>query len=253
MVASVHDDMVTQGFLSPGPEPSDSDHVKLALQSARAFEAKGDLSEAARWLRHAADAAARDGNHLRQATLARAAADLTSVKKDPQERNSTKPPPPKAPGRSIPPPLPPDAHRRKGASVAPAPPALALACPPTTPPPPPRATSPTSPRTAAVPPPLPPGTPVPVGKSAAPGDVPVRVPEVAPAATLTAFTDANGLLDNRRAIRVSIKRSARDPSLLVVRRLSAEQPLPAGTSEALLVIAASDQDPFSRPGSDKKP
>jgi hypothetical protein len=50
---------------------------------------------------------------------------------------------------------------------------------------------------------------------------------------------------------VSIKRSARDPGLLVVRRLEAQQPLPAGTSEAFLVVGAAE-DPFATPAPDKK-
>jgi hypothetical protein len=254
MVASIDNEMLTQGLRSPAPEPSDSAHVRLALQSARAFEAKGDLNEAATWLRHAAEALGTEGNDARRAALLRAAANLTSVK-GAEDRNAVPASSSTPPGRSVPPPLPPDAFRRKGASSGPARPALALAPPPLParasslpPPSPPRATSPGPTRTAP-PPSVTAATPLPVRKASpvsARKDTPLRVaaPVVSPAPAASPAT---------RTIRVSIKRSARDPGLLVVRRLDATQALPAGTSEALLVIGASDEDPFSGPVSDKKP
>jgi hypothetical protein len=64
---------------TPKPDPSDSDGVVLALETARALEARGDFVEAARWLRRAADEAERQDNVLRVLVFAHAAADLTNT------------------------------------------------------------------------------------------------------------------------------------------------------------------------------
>src|SRR3954471_15942628 len=85
MVASVQNPIFTRRLLSPGPESTDSDHVTVALQAARALEGRGDLVEAAHWLHHAADAAERDGDPRRQIDFFSAAAEL--------RRLSTAPPP----------------------------------------------------------------------------------------------------------------------------------------------------------------
>jgi hypothetical protein len=111
--------MVAQ-ILTPAPEPTDSDDVALALETARALEAQGESGEAARWLRRAADQADQEGNDLRVVTLARAAADLTSPTSGSMPR-SIQPPPPKPPPWSAPPPR--------------------ASAPPGTPPPPPARTS----------------------------------------------------------------------------------------------------------------
>src|SRR4051812_39929519 len=64
---------------TPPAEPSDSDAVLLALETARALEQQGDLLEAARWLQRAADDAAEDGHDERALVLASAAAKLTTA------------------------------------------------------------------------------------------------------------------------------------------------------------------------------
>ncbi len=64
---------------TPRSEPPDSDGVLLALETARALEEEGDLREAARWIRRAANEAEKDGNDQRVLALARAAADLTTA------------------------------------------------------------------------------------------------------------------------------------------------------------------------------
>ena len=64
---------------TPGPSLSDSDDVLLALETAQALEARGDIAEAARWLRRAAHEAEKQGNDHRVLALAHAAADLTNV------------------------------------------------------------------------------------------------------------------------------------------------------------------------------
>jgi hypothetical protein len=79
MVARVNNEILSQSLLTPRPEVSDSDDVLLALETARALETQGELREAARWLRRAADEAEQQGNDERVLTLARAAADLTSA------------------------------------------------------------------------------------------------------------------------------------------------------------------------------
>jgi hypothetical protein len=49
-------------------------------------------------------------------------------------------------------------------------------------------------------------------------------------------------------VRVSVKASARDANLLVVRPLHEGQPLPAGTREAILVLVDGDEDRPNRSG-----
>src|SRR5437016_2490622 len=91
MVAQISNE--TFAVMSPSPDPSDSDDVSLALGAARVLEAQGDISEAVRWLRRAADEAERDGNDLRVVAFARAAADLSM--RAPAKLKSVHPPSPK--------------------------------------------------------------------------------------------------------------------------------------------------------------
>jgi hypothetical protein len=49
-------------------------------------------------------------------------------------------------------------------------------------------------------------------------------------------------------VRVSIKTSARDPGLVIVRKLPPGTTLPAGRTEAYLVLADPRADPFRPPG-----
>jgi hypothetical protein len=79
MVARVNNEILSQSLLTPRPDVSDSDDVLLALETARALETQGELREAARWLRRAADEAEQQGNDERVLALARAAADLTTA------------------------------------------------------------------------------------------------------------------------------------------------------------------------------
>jgi hypothetical protein len=64
---------------TPSPLQFDSDVLTLALVTAQALEAEGDLDESARWLRRAARQAKRDGHTQRAALIARAARDLAPV------------------------------------------------------------------------------------------------------------------------------------------------------------------------------
>jgi hypothetical protein len=66
------------------PVHGDSDVLVLALVTAQALEAQGELHEAAQWLRRAAQQARAEGHARRAFMIARAAADLTSVEAAPE-------------------------------------------------------------------------------------------------------------------------------------------------------------------------
>jgi hypothetical protein len=66
--------MSEPGF--PAPSASDAESVSLALETASALWGKGDVREALRWLRRAAETAGALGDDLRAVGLARAAAEL---------------------------------------------------------------------------------------------------------------------------------------------------------------------------------
>src|SRR5688572_10672252 len=60
----------------PEPLADDGDDITTALETAAIFNAQGDLREAVRWVRRAAEAAGDAGNDTRALALARAVADL---------------------------------------------------------------------------------------------------------------------------------------------------------------------------------
>ena len=96
MVAQIDNELLSRALLTPQPEQSDSDDILLALETARALEAQGEISEAARWLRRAADEAEQQGNDERYLVFARAAADLVNI--------VGSSPPPAADAPTLPPP-----------------------------------------------------------------------------------------------------------------------------------------------------
>ena len=98
MVAQIDNELLSRALLTPQPEQSDSDDILLALETARALEAQGEISEAARWLRRAADEAEQQGNDERYLVFARAAADLVNI--------VGSSPPPAADAPTLPPPSP---------------------------------------------------------------------------------------------------------------------------------------------------
>src|SRR5688572_5479203 len=105
-MASALSDPPIQSTIPPALE-SDSEQVALSLETAQALGENGDLREALRWLRRAADAAEQAGDDMRALTLARAAADLTT----------------RVGGVSVPPPLPSQSTATPPSpSVAPKPP-----------------------------------------------------------------------------------------------------------------------------------
>src|SRR5205814_9709956 len=76
MVAQMKTETFERTSIVPPSDDSDSEGVTLALATAHALEAQGDLREAARWLRRAAEEAEEEGNDSRVVALAPAAADL---------------------------------------------------------------------------------------------------------------------------------------------------------------------------------
>jgi hypothetical protein len=154
----------------------------LALETAQALEARGDIAEAARWLRRAADEAEKQGHDTRVLALAHAAADLTSASMQAPVTQTIR-------RRATPPPLP--TH----ASSLPAP----------------------SPPISSV-----------VQRSMA-AEHPV--------------IERRGRID---AIRIAIKKPTRNARSFSVERLDANQPLPSGAVEALLVLAGDVDEPAER-------
>jgi hypothetical protein len=200
MVARINSELLSQALLTPRPELSDSDDILLALETARALETQGEIREAARWLRRAADEAEQQGNDERVLALARAAADLAN------KIGSSPPAGIDAP--TIPPPA---------AGVLDASDAPDAQYPPTTPPP--ESFEPTIPPPAAAAPTLPPPLPASATISSPP-DMP--------------FTERSMRIG---AIRVAIAEgSIRGAKSFFVERLEKGQLSPAGTTEAMLVF-----------------
>jgi hypothetical protein len=247
----------------PTPEPDEPSDVTVAIEAARALWENGDREEALRWFSRAAEAAEQGGNDRRALELARAVADL----KDGLAASAVPPAAPAAPASSpaapsapVPPPLPtaaapgpppastapkfvtrppPPPSARK--SVAPTPPSMRPRSPEAT-----TAKSFSGPETAdaaKAPEPMPPAPAAPAVKSVAPAvkSVAPVVKPVAPVVKPVAAETRSDGVDAER-IRVSVKSSARDPNLLLVRILGAGQSVPSGCHEAFLSPAQSGID-----------
>jgi hypothetical protein len=72
-------EMAIPGDDFPRPLPDDPKTVVMALETGSAEWDRGELNEAVRWIRRAADAAEASGDDLRALSLARMAADLKST------------------------------------------------------------------------------------------------------------------------------------------------------------------------------
>lgn len=92
MTLSIPDSLIS--FIIPGSERSDPEPVKSSLAQARADFEKGELRDALRHLRRAAEGADEAGSEQRAVALARAAADLAT------EVGGSVAPPPVAPTAS---------------------------------------------------------------------------------------------------------------------------------------------------------
>ena len=275
MVAQINRETFIYALHTPGPDPSDSEDVLLALATARALEAQGDREEAARWLRRAAEDAEKAGHRGRVVVLARAAAlvekeasapaatpiDASTPQALPSSRPSTAPT--AKDGPSIPPLI-----AALISSVPPSPthimsaagPRAASSSPKAAPPRP--SAVPAIPRPAAVPRCSPsPSTPPPLVSTAP------EIPPPSPAApasptssTLAASpraiaqgssdqpadaarsisTPADKPVTERTvrigAIRVAFAGSLEGEGAFTVQRLPIGQPVPAGAMEAMLVL-----------------
>src|SRR5687767_16013558 len=71
--------MQASQLVVPEPLPDDGEDVTSALETAAIFNAQGDMREAARWVRRAAEAASDVGADMRALTLARVVADLNTA------------------------------------------------------------------------------------------------------------------------------------------------------------------------------
>jgi hypothetical protein len=253
----------------PRPEGDDPDEVAVALETAKALWGIGDKQEAVRWLRRGAEAAEQAGNDLRAVRLARAAADLMG-ELETESSASDLPAAPNAEARPQPPPTPitPHSPAASGLSSRP-PPGPKLGSRPPPPPsaaraarvlatrshPPPPAPSA---KTRSIPPtvaavstddkPTPPEAPA---KSPSDGAMAKALRSPAPAKKRALpelerksanVTDAEQGPDVWHAVRVSVKASARDPNLFIVRRLSDSKTAPPGTREALIMLMDSNAD-----------
>jgi hypothetical protein len=163
------------------------------LALARADFERGEVREALKHLRRAAEGADDAGSELRAVALARAAADLAT------EVGSSLTPPPVAAAPSVAP----------SSTSAPAASAVFVSAAPV----------------AATP-----------------------APSTVPASAARSNTDAalQQLLDSGRAVKVVVKRSARDEGLYVVRRADSHSPA-LGTREAVIVLLEPDDGFFTPP------
>jgi hypothetical protein len=153
---------MAQTSAGPGPIPpakkDDSEDVAWALSTAEAMYARGDRSDALKWLRRAAEAASEAQADDRALELAKAAADLASAIGPTTSVPPPPPPPPKQAGPSVAPPaipVPAAAHTRSAPPPPAKAPASAAAAPPPAPPPSkPRGVSPPAKPAAATPKPV---------------------------------------------------------------------------------------------------
>ncbi len=204
----------------------DAADVVEALDIARMLFEKGDRVEAARFVRRASDAAQ---TASRLIALARAADEIEASSEAPPATSETRlSKPAVAPTASKPPPLP---ARKPTSSPPPAPrvstpppvPKAAASKPPSNPPPPATKSAPSMPA-AKVPP----------AAKSTPSMPATKVPSSSPR---VASADAKG----ETRLRVCVRLSVRDGSLLVVRPLAEGENAPAGTREAYLVMADAEE------------
>jgi hypothetical protein len=186
----------------PASLAGDPSDVTVALEVAGALWEKGDNDEAIRWLKRAVDAAVEAGDAPRAASLAQAAADLEAAALESRQATASQPAVPVAAAP------PPPSSAPSVASVPPAPPASARA-------------------NAAVPPSQ-------VPSRGAGASRPPPLPSSAAVMTQSVAWGRGG------RIRVSVKTSVRDPTLLLLRPLPEGQLAPTGTREGFLVLTETE-------------
>jgi len=245
MVAQINHQTFAPASHPTAPIASDPDDVRLALETAQAFQAMGDIDEAVEWLELAAERADEAGQRERAIVLLLATAQLANGSAPASRLASTPSSPPpsqvrdrgfaRLPAMKLPPCLPPlDA----GLSSSPPPARTSALLPP-----PPRKSAPPPARSLSLPPvpmlaPIaslsgfspspkgPPRAPIPPKRSSG---VPVP-PSPAPASSRAPVARPN-------TIRVAIAGWAPGAGPLTIERLDEGQPLPAGTKEATLVLS----------------
>jgi hypothetical protein len=191
----------------PASVAGDSTDVSTALEVAGALWVKGSPEESLRWLKRAVEAAGEVGDAARADELAGAVADLeTSI--------ATKAAPSAASAASKPPPPPTTASR-----------------------------APAAPTAAASARPAPPPLPARSAPSRAPGRS-LSTPASRAQASIAPLpvVPAAFMVPAGTSLRVSVKVSARDPELLVVRLLPEGRPPPPGAREGTLVLAEEEAD-----------
>jgi hypothetical protein len=235
MQARINREMFSNASHTPRPDPSDSEDIRLALETARALEAEGDAPEAARWIRRAVDHAEKEGNDERVLVLARAAAELTSAAQAAKETGAA---PSSVPTLNV---------RGRGAMRPPRPePGIGSQAEPSLPSSPPSAaqTGSIPPMLAALISSIPPFSNRPSSKppqaAAAPPAPAVPSPAPTGPANDVRSTPADKPITERTmrigSIRVAITGSIRDAKSFSVERLEKGESLPAGAMEAMLVL-----------------
>jgi hypothetical protein len=219
MSAKIGPDVLMDRSYTPRSEAGDSERVLLALETARAFEIQGQLCDAARWLRRAADEAERDGNDERVLMLARVSVELTNAIECAIESAAAVRP---SPSDAIAPTL---------ASL------IASSAPHS-----PQASSESTPAEAISPPTIPPSD-----WSEPTIPPPAASPSAAPRVSYTSeLTSKNKALIERAirtgAIPVAVPGSPRNAQSFLVQRLDGGQPLPTGMVEAVLVLTSEIED-----------
>jgi hypothetical protein len=187
----------------PASLTGDASDVTVALEVAGALWEKGDYEEAIRWLKRAIEAASAAGDGPRAASLGQAAGDLEAALESRRQPASQ----PTAPAAAAAPP--------------PSGPALASGS---------GATPASSRGVASVS-----SSPMPLR-----GGGPSRPPPPPTARAVAMIPAVAWARDGR--IRVSVKTSVRDPTLLLLRPLSEGQQAPTGTREGFLVLSETDGD-----------
>jgi hypothetical protein len=235
----------------PAAVAGDPSDVSTALEVAGALWEKGSREDAIRWVKRAVEAASGAGAEARAAALSAAVAELERAAERPSEAG----PPASIDDAEVEPVT--SAPEIPGAPAIPAAPSAASAPPPvpSAPPSAPSAAPQAASHSASKPPPVPaaahatsasrpPARPASVAArapSTPAGAPPSARPRVGAApgasATVAAPLPPPVKLPVGQRIRVSVKTSVRDPSLLVVRPLAEGRPLPPGTREGTLVLS----------------
>jgi hypothetical protein len=214
-------------FVIPSVERTDPESVRGSLAQAHVEFERGAVREALRLLRKAAESSDEAGDDLRAVALARAAADLAT-----EVGPTAVPPPPPPPPQPLPPPT----------SLAPAVVTHAPA-PPIAPAPSSAVPAPVLPAPAPV---LPAPAPVALAPSPAATAPALAATPPAPIARELSEASLEQLLDAGLAVKVVVKRSARDEGLYVVRRADGHAPA-LGSREAVLLLIEPDDAFFTPP------